>query len=75
MHNSLLASGIKMDVFHRLIVILLFIRLKIIHCNVNSSLCTCTFYKPRNFLVFNNGVILSLQCKEIYIYLADKNDD
>lgn len=38
MHNSLPASGtaIKMTVFRGLIVILLFIRLKIIHCYDNS---------------------------------------
>lgn len=73
MHNSLLASGIKMDVFRGLIVILVFIRLKIIYCNVNFSLRTCTFYKPRIFLVFNNGVISSLQWKKIYMYFTDKN--
>lgn len=44
-----------------------------IHCYVNFSSRTCTFYKPCIFLVFNNGVISFLYSKRRFIlYLADK---
>lgn len=60
MHNSLPASGtaIKMAVFRGLIVILLFIRLKIIHCCDNFHVSYAYFLQAtRIFLVFDNNFL------------------